>query len=107
MLVPDCRHGVFIMDFVIVRLWPKMNRLRISFKNCIRRLTDESDTAESKIESLGNADQVKKRGKKDEPKKADKEVCLRCSALSEMKTVDKGKFKKRKFVSVLAKSKED
>lgn len=44
------------------------------FQNQIRRIQDEIDRTESKLETMTTNEGGRKRGKKDDPKKNDKEV---------------------------------
>lgn len=48
--------------------------LIVIFQNQIRRIQDEIDRTESKLETMTTNEGGRKRGKKDDPKKSDKEV---------------------------------
>lgn len=47
------------------------------FQSQIRLLEGKSDKTESQIESLTTTEQTRKKGKRDDPKKGEKEVCFR------------------------------
>jgi CCR4-NOT transcription complex subunit 3 len=62
------------IDWVNVRLRIKCFHLSSILQNQIRRIQDEIDRTEAKVEALSVAEAGRKRGKKEDVKKSDKEV---------------------------------